>query len=146
MPIRRRLAVSVAVSVTAILLGCADRGDTPAEPASPPLVVLTVSPEIGSLGGGTAVGLRGYGFKPGMTVTFDGTPAKSVTLNSSILLVAIAPPHAVGAVDIVVASPDGQTSTLLSRYRYSDVSDACAGCWDYNSASLTRHSAMPRRP
>ena len=78
-----------------------------------------------------------------MIVAFDGVPATNVTVISSIHLTAFAPPHAVGFADIVIASLDGQTTTLRGRYRYGDAEDGCAGCWDYNRAPISTRVVPP---
>ena len=62
----------------------------------------------------------------------QGTPASAVRLITSTGITAIAPAHAAGDVDVVVANPDGRSSGLTLRCRYTpDDSDDCAGCWDY---------------
>ena len=130
-------------SSAALLIAC-DRAESPtASPVSttPKLEILSVSPEVGPPG--TPVSLRGFGFKPGMTVSFDGVAAANVTVISSTHMTAFAPPHAGGFADIVLASPDGQTTTLRGRYRYGEVGDGCAGCWDYNRAPINTRVVMP---
>jgi len=143
MSISRRVVLRVLASSAALLIAC-DRAESPtASPVSttPKLEILSVSPEVGPPG--TPVSLRGFGFKPGMTVSFDGVPATNVTVISSIHLTAFAPPHAVGFADIVIAGLDGQTTTLRGRYRYGDAEDGCAGCWDYNRAPISTRVVPP---
>ena len=130
----------------AFFIGCGDRADAPVQPTSSHLALLSVTPTQGAEAGGTRVLLRGYGFRPGMTATFDGIAGRDVNVLSDILLTVIVPPHAKGLADIVVTGPDGQTTVLIGQYRYTDTDavDDCAGCWDYDRAALAR--APVRQP
>ena len=51
-------------------------------------------------------------------VSFDNTPATSVTFVSSTQLTAVAPAHAAGVVDVTVTNPDNQSATLANSYTY----------------------------
>jgi hypothetical protein len=64
----------------------------------------------------TGVRIWGKGFQSGATVTFDGSPTPA-TLDGAWLLTT-APPHPVGAIDIVVINPDGRTSRLEKAFTY----------------------------
>jgi hypothetical protein len=143
MSISRRVVLTVLASSGALLIACDRAESQTALPVSttPILEILSVSPEVGPPG--TPISLRGSGFTPGMTVAFDGVAATNVTVISSTHLTAVAPPHGVGLADIVLASPDGQTTTLRGRYRYGDVADGCAGCWDYNRAPTNTRVISP---
>lgn len=83
---------------------------------------LSASPSAGTVSGGTFVTIGGTDFADGATVTFDGIPALSVQFNGSGELVAEAPPHAAGTVDLVVTNPDSQVCTLPLSYTYTNVS------------------------
>jgi hypothetical protein len=63
-----------------------------------------------------AQAILGKGFQSGATVTFDGS-ATPATLDGAWLLTT-APPHPVGAIDIVVINPDGRTSRLEKAFTY----------------------------
>ena len=54
----------------------------------------SVSPNTGSLNGGTAVTVNGSGFLPGGTyiVNFAGTPATSVVATSAVSITCVTPP------------------------------------------------------
>ncbi|HEY5162226.1 MAG TPA: glycoside hydrolase family 44 protein [Terriglobales bacterium] len=82
--------------------------------------VSSVSPVSGPAAGGTSVIITGTGFNPvGTTlVTFGGTAATSVTVNSATQITATTAAHTAGAVNVVVTNPDGQTSTLANGYTY----------------------------
>lgn len=75
-----------------------------------------IVPVGGKPGEHTDVRIWGSGLQSGATVTFDGiaTPA---TLDGAWLL-STAPPHPVGAIDIVVINPDGRTSRLEKAFTY----------------------------
>ncbi len=68
-----------------------------------------------------ATGRRSSGtnFVSGATVSFGGTAATGVTVAGSTSITATVPAHAAGAVDVVVANPDGQSSKLANGYTYS---------------------------
>jgi IPT/TIG domain-containing protein len=119
-------------TLIALPLGCSRSADSPGAPSQPALIATAISPTAGPISGGTAVTLTGSGFREGATVTFGGTPAAAIRVISSMLITAIAPAHAEGDVDVVVANHDGRSSRLTPRYRYvPDDSDDCGGCWDY---------------
>jgi plastocyanin len=79
--------------------------------------VTALNPSSGSTAGGTAVALSVTNFQSGGTVTFGGVAATIHDFNSSTVNVT-APPHAAGAVDIVVTNPDGQSSTMAGAFTY----------------------------
>jgi len=77
-----------------------------------------VSPTSGPAAGGTAVTLTGQHFVSGATVTFGGAAATSVVVASATQITATTPPHAAGAVSVVVTNPNGQSATLASGFTY----------------------------
>lgn len=79
--------------------------------------VTSVTPSSGSEAGSTAVVITGTGFINGATVTFDGTPATSVTFVNSTTINCNTP-AGTGQADIVVTNPDTQSGTLLNGYTY----------------------------
>jgi len=70
----------------------------------PPLAVTAVAPGVGSPSGGTEVTITGAGFTTAIqsSVAFGGVPATNVHILDAVTIVATAPPHAVGTVDVVV--------------------------------------------
>jgi uncharacterized delta-60 repeat protein len=78
----------------------------------------SVSPNSGSADGGTTVSIAGTGFQSGMSVSFGGAAAASATLNSSTSITATTPVGSVGAQNVVVTNPDGQTGTLVGGFTY----------------------------
>jgi IPT/TIG domain/Cysteine-rich secretory protein family len=76
----------------------------------PFLAVASVSPKAGSIAGGSTVTISGAGFSNGLTsVMFGATPAASFTVVNDMVVTAIAPAHALGAVDVTVTTAAGTT-------------------------------------
>lgn len=80
--------------------------------------VTAINPNSGPVAGGTAVAITGTNFAAGATVTFGGTAATGVTVDSSTSISATAPAHTAGSVDVTVTNPDTQSATLASGFRY----------------------------
>jgi fibronectin type 3 domain-containing protein len=87
--------------------------------------VASISPNSGSVNGGTAVTITGTGFVSGATVSIGGVNATAVTFVSATSITATTPAGTVGAQNVVVTNPDGQIGTLTSGYTYT--TPACAG-------------------
>ncbi len=79
--------------------------------------LVSVTPNTGTLAGGTSVDLAGMNFQPGAAVTFGGTPAVVTSVTPSHII-ATTPAHAVGAVNVTVTNPDTQSSTLVNGFTY----------------------------
>ncbi len=79
--------------------------------------VTSVSPNNGSVAGGTAVTITGTNFAGGATVTFGGTAASNVVVVSSTSITATTPAHAAGAVTVTV-TVSGQSGSLTNGYTY----------------------------
>lgn len=77
----------------------------------------SVSP--GSGAGGTQVTITGAGFTSSSSVSFGGTPATSVMLVTPSILVATAPSHAGGTVDVAVTNGGGNPVTLGRAFTYA---------------------------
>lgn len=86
---------------------------------APPVVTL-VAPPTGTMDGGTAVTITGSGFTGATSVTFGGTPATAVTVDSDTQISATTPAHAAGPVDVAVTTPVG-TSTVPGLFAYLPV-------------------------
>ena len=110
-------------AVTASLLsfigmgvGCG-RSSGPAGPSAPTVTVTAISPKAGL--SGVAVRVIGTGFMPGATLTLGAVAA---TINGAestdTELVATAPDHAIGTVDVVVTNPGGQRATMTSGFTF----------------------------
>ncbi|MGB7217219.1 MAG: IPT/TIG domain-containing protein [Vicinamibacterales bacterium] len=82
-------------------------------------VLLAVTPASGQANGGDSVTITGANFASGATVTIGGVRAGFVSVVNSTTITARTGAHAVGAVDVVVTNPDGQTQTLSSGFTYT---------------------------
>jgi len=79
--------------------------------------VTAVSPKAGPAAGGTEVTITGSGFTAGTSVMFGGASVP-VTVNSSTSLTVFSP-SGTGAVDIVVTTPGGTSTTVpADRFTY----------------------------
>lgn len=80
-----------------------------------------VSPATGPAAGGTIVTVSGKQFVDGMIVQFGGVllDAEDVVFVDESTITVVAPPHAAGAVSIVVTHPSGVTKTLTNAYTYT---------------------------
>ena len=90
-------------------------------PCSAPTTSITlVYPSSGTTYGNTSITLVGTNFTGATSVTVGGVAASYVVVYANTII-AISPAHSVGAVDIVVVTPNG-TDTLVGRFTYSDQS------------------------
>ncbi len=71
--------------------------------------VALLSPNLGADAGGTSVIITGTDFTDVSAVTFGGTPAASFVVNSVTQIVATAPAHAAGVVDVAVTAAGGDS-------------------------------------
>jgi glucose/arabinose dehydrogenase len=97
------------------------------------LSIESLDSPAGSARGGEAVVITGSGFLSDTTVSFGGVaaPAVAVLDSNGTRLRVVTPPHAVGAVDVVVTNPDGRSATLPGGYTF---------------AALVRAESPPRTP
>jgi hypothetical protein len=87
--------------------------------SGPAPTVSSLSPNSGSVSGGTAVTITGTNFLAGATVSLGGTAATGVTVVSSTSITATTPAQGAGAVSVVVTNTDGQSGTLANGYTYT---------------------------
>jgi hypothetical protein len=80
-------------------------------------VTTSVSPALGTAAGGQSVTISGSAFGGSPTVSFGGTAATNVAVVSANLITCTVPPHAAGAVDVMVTSSG--TGTLKHGYLYT---------------------------
>ncbi|MDR3426029.1 IPT/TIG domain-containing protein, partial [Silvimonas sp.] len=78
-----------------------------------------VTPNTGPVAGGTSITISGTGFTPTTSVTVDGIPATSITINSATSLTAITPAYVSGplAANVVVSNEIGG-ATLAGGFTY----------------------------
>ena len=82
--------------------------------------VTSITPNSGTINGGTAVTITGTGFLAGATVNLGGTAATAVKVVSTTSITATTAPHAVGPVSVVITNTDGQSGTLVNGYAYTN--------------------------
>ena len=116
-------AVSVVVTNTDAQTGTLTNGYTYTT-TNPAPTVTSITPNSGTINGGTAVTITGTGFLAGATVKLGGTAATGVTVVSSTSITATTPAHAAGAVSVVVTNTDAQTGTLTNGYTYTTTNPA----------------------
>ena len=82
--------------------------------------VTSVSPNAGTILGGTSVTITGTGFLTGATVKFDTSQATSVAVVSDTTITCVTPAHETAvAVNVSVTNTDTQTGTLNNGYTYT---------------------------
>jgi hypothetical protein len=139
---KRFLMCAVMTSLVVLVgmsLGC-NRTPSPTQPTSPtqppvvvpsgpPPSVTAVSPDTGSTGG-TGVTITGTGFRSPAIVTLGGITITQYVFTSTTII-ASAPAHVAGSVDVIVTNPDGQAGRLGGGYTYvSPDSFEANGNWE----------------
>jgi hypothetical protein len=104
--------------ITQVYHGTAAAPHTVIVVAAPSLT--SVSPNQGSVDGGTRVTLTGSMFQDGALVEFGGVAATDVVVQTSGQILCTTPPHFPDSVDVRVVNPDSSEATLLSGFRYLD--------------------------
>jgi hypothetical protein len=83
-------------------------------------VVRTVFPKTGPVTGGTRVFVLGHRFTKASTVEFGTTPAASITVESSHIIIATSPVEPTGTVDVIVTTTAGSsTPTPKDAFTFS---------------------------
>jgi hypothetical protein len=107
------------VLIAHVMAGC-DSASAPASVMAPTVVatpsVTSILPNVGSIGGATAVKITGTNL--GTTVTFGGVPVQGRFFAGNPTMYLSAPAHAAGTVDVVVSGQGGQLVTLTDAYTY----------------------------
>ncbi len=107
----------LACAAAAALIGAASCGRTPPAPTPVGPSVSFVSPASGLAGVSTSIQIHGQGFDPGAVVTIGGVRV-TAEVQSSLLISAIAPPHALGAVDVGVTNANGKAAQRAGAFTY----------------------------
>lgn len=89
-----------------------------ASPPSDAPEIDSIVPAEGLTIGSTVCLISGANFHVDVEVTFDGISAIALEWLSATELVVTTPPHAAGAVDVVVTNPDTQFDTLVGGFLY----------------------------
>jgi hypothetical protein len=104
--------------------GVAGCGRGPTAPTQPELrnpapTILSVTPSIGSSGGGASIKIMGAGLLPGITVAFGATNVAAWFDTYSGGVFVTTPSHAPGSVDVVVTNVDGQSGVAIGAYTFA---------------------------
>jgi len=105
-------------------------------PPAPAPTVASIDPVSGSISGGGTLTVTGANFQDGATVTIGGNAATDVAFVDATSLTATIPAGAEGAVDVVVANPDGQSVTLAGGYEYLGIIEPTLTAISATDASL----------
>jgi len=81
-------------------------------------LVSSVTPDLGSTVGGNEVTIEGSDLDLSAEVAFGMVAAQSVTFVDDTTLRAVVPPHAAGAVDVVVVNPGGRRTVFPDGYTF----------------------------
>jgi len=82
-------------------------------------VISSVSPNSGSVSGGTIVTITGSNFATGATVKFGSVFATNVNVASASTITATTPTNAAGAVTVSVSNPSGEVGSLAGGFTYT---------------------------
>lgn len=88
--------------------------------------ITSVSPQYGSISGGTTVTISGKNLQSGATVTFGGDDATSTNVIGPSQMTAITPPHAAGSVNVTVMNPGGKSGTLPAGFGYGNAAPSAS--------------------
>ena len=77
-----------------------------------------MSPNNGSVAGGTAVTITGTNFATGATVKFGSAAATNVVVVNSTTITATTPAGSAGAATVTVTNPGGQSGSLTNGFTY----------------------------
>ena len=100
-----------------------------------------ISPNTGSVGGGTAVTIAGTNFSSGATVTFGGAAAANVVVVNSTTITATTPSGSAGTVTVTVTNPDGQSGVLSGGFTYTTDEQATPTIVSHFSESNSRSAS-----
>jgi hypothetical protein len=82
--------------------------------------ITSVSPAVGTTGGGGTIRIAGNNFSAGAIVKLDDVQLSTYPFGATTTtLNAQSPAHRPGTVDVVVINPDGQRAILRGGYRYT---------------------------
>ena len=112
------------IMLAVTVVGCGD-DDPPDDvtgpaPGPPTLQIRQVSPNSGNAALSTTIFITGAGFQTGTTLTIGGIPVP-LSVTDPLNARAAAPPHAPGAVDLVMTNPNGERAQLTGGFRYVEL-------------------------
>jgi hypothetical protein len=89
-------------------------------PKNPAPTILSVTPSLGSTGGGASIVITGVGLLPGIRVTFGSTTvAAFFSPHHPDRIFVTTPSHPPGSVDVVVTNVDGQNAVAIGAYTFA---------------------------
>ena len=91
----------------------------PPDLRNPPPTILSVTPSIGSTGGGASILITGAGLLPGVRVAFGVTHVQVFFGSDPDWISVTTPSHVPGSVDIVVTNADGQNAVAIGAYTFA---------------------------
>src|SRR6267378_3410242 len=89
--------------------------------SAPAPTISDISPNSGSINGGTTVTISGSNFVTGATVRFGSVAATVQSLNSN-QITALTPAEASGSVNVTVQNTDGQIATAPNAFTFTSAS------------------------
>ena len=78
--------------------------------------ITSISPSSGTTSGGTSITVKGTRFLVTPTITIDGNPATNVAFIDTTTVTAKTPPGTLGAKQLVLTNPDGQSASGIFTY------------------------------
>jgi hypothetical protein len=92
---------------------------SPPELGNPAPTILSVTPSIGSTGGGAHIKITGAGLLPGTRVALGAMNVAAWFDKFSGGIFVTTPSHAPGSVDVVVTNLDGQNAVAIGAYTFA---------------------------
>jgi IPT/TIG domain-containing protein len=107
--------------LTVCVAGCGGGPTAPSQPEqrNPAPTILSITPSIGSTGGGASIKITGAGLLPGLRVAFGATNVAGSFDTYSGGVFVTTPSHAPGLVDVVVTNVDGQNAVAIGAYTFA---------------------------
>ncbi len=97
--------------------GNGNGGGKPGGESSPPEIT-SISPNSGSIDGGTSVTIEGKNFSKQASVTFGGVDVASINVRNGKRMTVVTPASPSGAVDVTINNPDGKSVTSVGGFTY----------------------------
>ena len=114
----RRLGLFAVVSISLGLSACGDKSPKVNSSTTAP-VIGQILPTRGPTVGGTLGVIRGNNFRPGTQVSFGDSVAAFVKVVDATTITVVTPANAsAGKVNVVVSSPEGQSTTFSDGFEY----------------------------
>jgi hypothetical protein len=95
-------------------------GPTNPGPTNHGPTIVSVTPSLGSTGGGASIRITGLGLAQGVRVAFGSTSVPAFFASGVDDSVFVrTPSHAAGSVDVTVTNPDGHTARAMQAYTFA---------------------------